>query len=357
MTDELKSQKLWSRIQGKLRVEKYPSFKQALLKLRPNINWKNVANQLQSLDLQKTTEWISKKVQDRGFAFYGKLGTVIVCNYFLADLSALLVGDYLPNPATGAGRPRSSFYSRGEKLNADYPAIAARNLFNSKGLIPGENDGVDGLGSDAAPTKSNLPLNLIGTLVMSNPAHSIATIEDKAQSQIFPVGIDDEIPGKLKVQLIEPRKVIFVNKISGRREYIEIPEDQDTKVATRFSNSGGSTGATSVEKVSPTQFNVPRGEVDRALADFNNLLTQARAVPNSENGLPAGYKLFQIIPGSLYDKLGLQNGDVITGLNGQIINDPGKAFEMLNELKTSNHLELQIKKDGKPLNYVYDIHP
>jgi general secretion pathway protein C len=80
-------------------------------------------------------------------------------------------------------------------------------------------------------------------------------------------------------------------------------------------------------------------------------------MPNSENGLPAGYKLTQIIPGSLYDKLGLQDGDIITGLNGQTINDPGKAFEMLNELKTSNHLELQIKKDGKPMNYVYDIHP
>jgi general secretion pathway protein C len=68
-----------------------------------------------------------------------------------------------------------------------------------------------------------------------------------------------------------------------------------------------------------------------------------------------GYKLFQIVPGSIYDKLGLQNGDIIQGLNGSPINDPGKAFEMLSELKTSSHLELQVKKDGKVQNKIYDI--
>ncbi len=356
MTDDLKSPNLWSRIQGKLRAGKSPSLGETSPSPRFRFNWRNLANRIQSFDLQKSADWVSKKVQDRGFAFYGKLATIIVCNYFLADLSALLIGDYLPRPTPNGGKSRPAYYSRGDRTNMDYAAISARNLFNSKGLVPGEDHETDG--DDSSPTKSNLPFNLIGTLVMSNPSHSIATIEDKSQSQIFPVGIEDEIPGKIKIQMIEPRKVIFLNKMTGRREYIELPEEQDTgRLATRISNSGVSKTANSIEKLSPTQFNVPRGEVDRALADFNNLLTQARAMPNSENGLPAGYKLTQIIPGSLYDKLGLQDGDIITGLNGQTINDPGKAFEMLNELKTSNHLELQIKKDGKPMNYVYDIHP
>ena len=111
----------------------------------------------------------------------------------------------------------------------------------------------------------------------------------------------------------------------------------------------------SIEKVAPNQFNVQRSEVDKALQDLNKVLTEARAVPNFENGVANGYKLFQIVPGSIYDKLGLQNGDVITGLNGSAINDPGKAFEMLSELKTTNHLELQVKKDGKVQNNIYDI--
>lgn len=117
---------------------------------------------------------------------------------------------------------------------------------------------------------------------------------------------------------------------------------------------GGAVGA-GIEKVNSTTFNVARTEVDKALADLNQVLTQARAIPNIENGQASGYKLFQIVPGSIYDKLGLQNGDVIKGLNGQPVNDPGKAFEMLNELKTSSFLELSVMREGKTSNFSYNI--
>ena len=97
-------------------------------------------------------------------------------------------------------------------------------------------------------------------------------------------------------------------------------------------------------------------EVDKTLLGPNNILTQARAVPNFENGVPSGFKLFQIVPGSLYDQLGLKNGDVVLGANGDPINDPMKAMNMLSQLKENNHLELQVKRDGKTQTNSYDIH-
>lgn len=93
------------------------------------------------------------------------------------------------------------------------------------------------------------------------------------------------------------------------------------------------------------------------MKDFNTILTQARAVPNFENGQASGYKLFQIVPGSIYDKLGLKNGDVIAGVDGQPINDPAKAFELLGKLKEgASHMELQVKRNGQAQTYTYDIH-
>ncbi len=78
-------------------------------------------------------------------------------------------------------------------------------------------------------------------------------------------------------------------------------------------------------------------------------------MPNFENGLPAGYKLFQIVPGSIYDKLGLKNGDTIVGLNGEQVNDIQKALDFMNGLKTMNHLELKVKREGKAMDFSYDI--
>ncbi len=308
---------------------------------------------IQNLHPQSILDWASITVQKRGTQFYGTLTTLTLSTFFLADLTALILGNSIPDPLISRFNRLGNSYNRTKSVT-DYRTIFSRNLFNSQGLIPGE-EGENGSSSDlgGTPVKSTLPFNLIGTLILDNELRSIATIEDKSLSIVYPLGIDDEIPNKIKVTKIEARKVIFINQSSGRREYLELPEELQISHPVNMGKLGGSGG---IEKITPTQFNVSRTEVDRTLSDFNNILTQARAIPNSENGVPNGYKLLQIVPGSIYDKLGLQNGDVISGLNGQPINDPGKAFEMLSELKTSNHLELQIKKDGKQLNYTYDIH-
>ncbi|MCM2278694.1 MAG: hypothetical protein NDJ89_11525 [Oligoflexia bacterium] len=301
------------------------------------------------------TEWAASSIQKQGFGAYGKLLTILLCTFFLADLTALLAGKYIPEPPSSRGTRGAVGFRRQGSLD-EYAAIFARNLFNSKGLIPGEELPTGGEPQDlgGAPVKTTLPFNLIGTLILRDELRSIATIEDKSASLVYPVRVDDEIPAKARIIKVEPTRVTFVNTASGRREYVELPEDLSR--APRISLGGPKTaGGAGIEQVSPTQYTVSRLEVDKALSDFNNILTQARAVPNFENGLPAGYKLFQIVPGSIYDKLGLRNGDVITGLDGQPINDPGKAFEMLSRLKDSNHLELQVKKDGRSLTYSYDI--
>ncbi len=329
-------------------------FQELKTKLIQSLNKERLQKAIQNFDPQMLADWVSKAVQKHGLGFYGTVGAIALSTYFISDLTALVVSEYIPAPNNSRNTRMRSNFPHFKSIN-DYSSIISRNLFNSHGLIPGEEENT-GSPKDAdlggAPIKTTLPLNLIGTLIMSNELRSIATLEDKSASLVYPVQVNDEIPGKVKIIKIEPKKVIFLNKASSRREYVELPDDsqnQNPRLLLTKSKGG-------IEKVAPTQFNVSRTEVDRALADFNNILTQARAVPNFENGIAAGYKLFQIVPGSIYDKLGLQNGDVITGLNGQPMNDPGKAFEMLNELKTSSHLELQVKKDGRPITYTYDIH-
>lgn len=293
----------------------------------------------------------------RHLATAGKALTVILCAYFLSDLIAILGGRYIPEPPIASGYRRGP-PSRRVRTIEEYNVIFARNLFNSAGKIPGEDESVpstntNDLGGPAVRT--TLPFNLVGTMIMQSEALSIATIEDKSATMVYPVRVEDEIPGKAKIIMIEAKKVTFINTATGRREFVDIPEDPNAPPKMVINARPAAGGKVGIEKLSATQFNISRTEVDKTLSDLNNVLTQARAVPNFENGVASGYKLFQIVPGSIYDKLGLQNGDVIAGLNGAAINDPGKAFEMLSELKTQNHLELQVKKDGRTQTYSYDI--
>jgi general secretion pathway protein C len=311
---------------------------------------------LQHFEPMQAAEWASRTFQRQEMGFYGKALTIGLCAFFLADVTALLLGRFVPEPP--AARPvYSSGSVRRPHMIEDYSIIFTRNLFNSRGLIPGEEAAPDNANPDqgGAPVRTTLPLNLVGTLIMQDENRSIATIEDKTATMVYPVRVGDEIPSKARILKIETRKVTFVNTSNGRREFVDLPED-DIKIGNpRVTVGGGGGKGPGIEQVAPNQYNINRAEVDKTLSDLNNVLTQARAVPNFENGVPNGYKLFQIVPGSIYDKLGLKNGDVIAGLNGQAINDPGQAFQMLSELKTANHLELQVKKDGKLQTNSYDI--
>ena len=152
-------------------------------------------------------------VPDAGsVGFYGNLVTTLLCAWFLADISALFAGKYIPEPPT-ARPPRSGAFGLRPKTLEAYNPVFARNLFNSKGLIPGEDTSTPG-DPGGPPVKTTLPFTLVGTMVLRDELRSIATIEDKSASTVYPVRVEDEIPGKAKILKIEPTRVIFVNTSS-----------------------------------------------------------------------------------------------------------------------------------------------
>jgi general secretion pathway protein C len=304
-------------------------------------------------DWRAMLEWASSAVQRRGAGFYGTLLALALSAFFLADLASLWIESKLPDsqaPQFAGGGFRGASQPREDQ----FASIWTRNLFSSKGLIPGDaTPGDPGLDPGGTPQPTSLPLNLVGTLILRNELKSIATIEDKSASMVYPVRVEDEIPSKIRVLKIEPSRVIFVNIASGRREFVEIPEDAAAgRVTINRAGSGKQTAG--IERTG-NNFNVPRLDLDRAFSDLNSVLTQARAVPHYENGVPAGYKLFQVIPDGFFAKLGLKDQDIICGIDGQPVNDPAKALELLGSLKTANHVDLCVKRDGRQQQFSYDI--
>ncbi len=277
---------------------------------------------------------------------YTVLATV-ACAYFAADFASVLVKQYLPEQAAEPPRQTAPV----KTLN-QYDVIAGRNLFNEKGLIPNTED--PNAGFDGPPVKTSLPLNLTGIILVQDELKSVASIEDKSKSQVVAVRVNDPIKPDVIVQKIEADRVIFLNRPAGRREYVELPKELQSR-GPRLTPSHAPSAGAGISKTSDTTFQIDRTEVDKTLSNLNEVLTQARCVPNFENGRPSGYRCFQIVKGSIYDKLGMQDGDVICGINGQNVNDPAKAFSLLTELKTSRSVELCINRNGRVMNMTYNI--
>jgi type II secretion system protein C len=111
-----------------------------------------------------------------------------------------------------------------------------------------------------------------------------------------------------------------------------------------------------IHRLSPNRYAIGRTTVDRSLSNMGPLLSQIRAAPNQQDGSPDGFRLSQIQPGSIFQQIGLQDGDIVTGAEGQQVNDPMHAMIMLSVLRNSPSITLNVIRNGSPLNLYYAIH-
>jgi general secretion pathway protein C len=100
---------------------------------------------------------------------------------------------------------------------------------------------------------------------------------------------------------------------------------------------------------------VDRREVQATFADLGRVANQIRAVPNVVEGKPTGYRIFAIEGGSIFDRLGLRNGDVIQRVNTETLTDPARALAALQGLPRERRVTLELVRRGETRRIEYDI--
>lgn len=212
---------------------------------------------------------------------------------------------------------------------------------------------------NADPVPSSLRATLIGTMVANRPEWSFATLRDDSSSEARLYLNGDTFLGA-EILEIERLRVILLNE--GRKEYLSIdgpaaPPRPNMPVATAPPRPGGAPAVAEadVRKVGDNQFEISREDVERQLSNLNTIATQARIVPSFKNGEANGFKVFSIRPGSIYQKLGIQNGDVIKKINGYEINSPDKALEVYAKLKESSKIEVELERRGQTTNSTVNV--
>jgi general secretion pathway protein C len=284
---------------------------------------------------------------------------IVFVAFTIADLTIiyfrdLMIPDQAP-PKKAAPQQHQTYIDRGQ-----YSVITSRNLFSSSGLIPNAitANKIDEKKKDADPIPSNLPLILIGTLVHSNPAKSIAAIEVKSKNLTGSYSTGAEIEGLAKVEKVERNKVFIRNSNTGAIEFIEMNK-QGNKITFDASKVSApiKPGNNEVQSVGTNQFQIKRSDLLKYTNDLSSVLMQARAVPNRDpnSGEINGFRLLDMQPGSIYEQLGLQKMDVIKGVNGEPIDSIQKAMELYNTLKNGNQVKLQIERGGKADTFTYDV--
>jgi len=96
-------------------------------------------------------------------------------------------------------------------------------------------------------------------------------------------------------------------------------------------------------------------QVEKAMEDIGDLLTQATFRPHIEDGRPAGISITGIKPNAIFRKLRLRNGDVITGVNNQSITSVDDAMKVFGTLSADGPIQVQVKRRGREETLEYKI--
>ncbi len=317
----------------------------------------------------------------------------IVSAMCVRDIIARRVANEPDAAATAVLAPRAV---NGIRTRHYYDTIIRRDIFNEAPQNSGP----------APVVEADLNLKLIGTSLLSR-SQPYAIIEDPSGNEsLYQVG--DDIPDAGRLVSVETNRAIIDR--NGKRVAIEIPstdipevppsnlagqagvrggllrrglpaamrnglralghhpppvvtqstdddnsDSNDNDSSDDSSDDDNNSSKLDLKKLGPGKFEVSRAEVQQTMENPAQFFTQMRALPHMVNGKTDGFSITQVAPGSVFDQLGLQNGDLLTSIDGQPVTNPMQALGLMQAMKTASAIDLTVNRGGTPTSVHLDL--
>lgn len=244
-------------------------------------------------------------------------------------------------------RPRGA--DAGRPLR-EYAVIAQRNIFKAKEKTGEQSPALD---LDKLK-KTDLDLRLLGTIAgLGKDSYAVIEQTKSRTQDLYKIG---DTVDQARIKLILRKKVVLT--IDGRDEVLEIPEER----LNAMTDTGD--GRTDQDRLSRfqsaqsgniTNVDLNRDDVERAFNNVNELMRTVRVRPHFSGGKPDGLRLDNVTSESIFSDMGLQDRDVIVGVNSRRINSVDDCMEVYRNLSSASELMLEIKRDDVSRFIKYNI--
>jgi general secretion pathway protein C len=217
----------------------------------------------------------------------------------------------------------------------NYGIITERNLFLSTLKAISDKQSEGGL-SDS--DQKFMDIDLKGT-VACNSSFGYIFIEERGSHKQKLYRIGDNI-GSAK--LIKITRNTATLRSEGREITLKVKSTIEGSLLPNSPNSD-----------MPRSMTLSKKAVNENLNDLKSIMNQAVVRPFFNEGVQDGYIVSNIAPNSLYEKMGLQNGDIIININNKPIQSAADLLQMVNLLQSGSRTALNVKRNGRieAINY------
>lgn len=283
----------------------------------------------------------------------GRWVLIVLAAYAGAGLTNKLLTydpEGLAVPARSASSAKRDVAPKAFSAKGSDPAlILSRNLFGASAVEV--KDSKRGGGSSSKGFDTSLILR--GTAFSDGRGFAVFQDPNAGRQEIFAEG--EAVFDGAKLASVEVAAATLT--LRGRKHRYELEQPVEDDGSGKASKDGTPTQPAQggIRSTGTGTFEVDRREVDFAVENLNYVITQARAVPVLRDGKAIGYKLFNIRDGSLFQRLGLHNGDVVQRINGTSLDNPAKAIGLLDEIQSMEAIQMNFLRGGKPVTYSYSV--
>jgi general secretion pathway protein C len=255
---------------------------------------------------------------------------VVTIAYQLAGITWMLV----PGPPPTAAAPRSTGV-RPARAPADLGALANSHLFGEA-----REEAAAPVVSTVEAPDTTLSLTLTGILAGGPKGQAIISA-NRGPEKTYRVGdAIDNADGAL-LHSVEPDRVLL-NR-NGTLEALRLPEKLSSAPARAPS------------PVLPPAAAQPAGSLRQVISENASRLTDIlRLAPHVQEGKVVG---FRVNPGrdrATFEALGLQPGDVVTDINGTVLDDPSQGLQVFESLGEATQANVTVLREGTPQVIVID---
>jgi general secretion pathway protein C len=185
------------------------------------------------------------------------------------------------------------------------------------------------------------PLSMTLTGVVMRAIGGCALIVAQGHPESAFCAGEEIVPG-VRLDAVERDRIVIVR--GGVREAVVMKD-------TQSSLGGLSAPVPIVQTLAAGRQVVDRQQLQKQLGR-PEFLSQALIVPNPGGG---GFLVRQVQSGSLYEKLGLRQGDVIRTVNGQPLTNMDDVMRLYQQFGTAQRVLVDVQRQGRTETLYYDM--
>ncbi|MEO7557577.1 MAG: type II secretion system protein GspC [Gammaproteobacteria bacterium] len=289
-------------------------------------------------------------------------GLVIAVAYSLTQLTWLA----WPVPPIAGKAPvlRPSTASVAAPTGSVHASLAALHLFGEAG------EQAAGAAPSAMVPQTPLQLTLKG-VIASQDAHNARAIIADAAGKEDSYAVNAQLPGEAVLKEIYVDHVILTR--NNQDEILALVKDSpggspgvNAALPGDLSASfpaGGDIQSLEAQGMSPGNAGGEPGmgitaqpaDISATLRNYRDVLATnpqnlaglAQAEPVQDGDKFKGYRIQPGSDPSLFSNLGFQPGDIVTAVNGITLDNPAKAFEIMQNLATAGELQVVVERNGE----------